>query len=96
MSRLAHQGRQSHHPQIAALALGVAALGQFSGGGGRDVGVEVGRVERQHVRRQREAPDGRAGDLDLRLLQLLLGDLGGQPVERLPGEGRGRQARYPR
>jgi hypothetical protein len=30
MSRLAHQSRQSHHPQIAALAFGMAAPRQFS------------------------------------------------------------------
>lgn len=43
-----------------------------------------------------ESPGGRAGDLDLRLLQLLIADLRGQPVVGLAGECRGRQARHPR
>jgi hypothetical protein len=40
--------------------------------------------------------DGRAGDLDLRILQLFLSDLRGQSVKRLAGKRRGWQARYPR
>jgi hypothetical protein len=31
--------------------------------------VQRGRVERRRVRRQREMPNGGAGDLDLRILQ---------------------------
>jgi hypothetical protein len=60
------------------------------------VRVKIGRVERQHVRRQLEILDGRAGDFDLRILQLLLFDLRRQTVKRLPGKRRSRQARYPR
>jgi len=40
--------------------------------------VQRGRVERQHVRRQREMPNGGAGDLDLRILQLCIGNQRGQ------------------
>ena len=94
MSRLAHQSRQSDHPQIASLALGVAAARQLPWCSGGDMRVKVGRVERQHVRRQLEAPNDRAGDLDLRLLQLFIRDLGGQSMKRLPGKPGGRQARH--
>src|SRR6266404_5386246 len=96
MPCLTDQSRQSHHAQIASLALGVPAPGQFSWGGSRDVRIKIGRVERQHVRRQLEMLDGRAGDLDLRTLQLLIGDLRGQSVKRLSGKCSGWQARYPR
>jgi hypothetical protein len=96
MACLTHQSRQSYHAQIASFALGFAAACQFSWSGGGDVRVKVGGIERQHVGRQFEVPDGRAGDLDLRLLQVLISDLRGQPVKRLPGESRGRQARHPR
>jgi hypothetical protein len=94
MSGFTHQSRQPHHPQIASLALGVAATRQFPWCRSGDMRVKVGRVERQHIRRQLEAPNYRAGDLDLRPLQLLLRDLGGQSVKRLPGERGGRQARH--
>ena len=96
MSRLAHQSRQSDHPQIAAFALGVAAARQFPRCGGGDMRVKVGRVERQHVGRQLEAPNDRTGDLNLRLLQLCIRDLGGQAVKRLPGELEGWQTRHAR
>ena len=90
MPRLTNQSRQSHHAQIASFALGVAAARQFSWCGGRHVRIKIGCVERQHIRRQLEVPDNRAGDLHLRFLQLLIVDLCGQPVKRLPGERRGR------
>ena len=45
--------------------------------------VQRGRVERQHVRRQREMPNGGAGDLDLRILQLCIGNLRGSPMKNL-------------
>jgi hypothetical protein len=57
----------------------VAAARQLACGGGCDIRVKVGRVERQHVRRHLEAPDYGAGDLDLGLLQLFVGDLDGHP-----------------
>ena len=92
MSGLTHQSRQSHHTQITSLALGVAAPRQFAWRGRRDVRVKVGRVERQHVRRQLEMADGRAGDLDLRILQLRIGHLRGQSMKRLSAKRSGRQA----
>jgi hypothetical protein len=54
--------------------------------------VQRGRVERQRVRRQREMPNGGAGDLDLRILQLCIGNLRGQPMKNLAGKRRRRQA----
>src|SRR5471030_2614742 len=84
MSCLTHQSCQSHYAQITSFAFGVPAPGQFSWRGRRDVRVKIGRVERQHVRRQLEMLDGRAGDLDLRILQLLISDLRSQSVKRLP------------
>jgi hypothetical protein len=96
MSCLTHQSRQSHHTQIASLAFGVPAPGQFSWCGSRDVRIEIGRIERQHVRRQLKMLDGRAGDLDLRILQLLIGDLRRQSVKRLAGKRRGGEAGHPR
>ena len=54
--------------------------------------VQRGRVERQHVRRQREMPNGGAGDLDLRILQLCIGNLRGPPMKNLAGKCRRRQA----
>src|SRR5258708_702077 len=96
MSCLTHQSRQSHYPQIASLAFGMPAPGQLAWCGSRDVRVEIGRVERQHVRRQLEMLDGGASDLDLRILQLFIRDLRGQSVKRLAGK-RGRwEAGYPR
>ena len=90
MSGLTNQSRQSHYAQILSLALGVAPPRQLSRSRGGDIRVKVGGVEGQHIRRQLETPDSRAGDLDLRSLQLLIGDLRGQPVKRLPRERRGR------
>jgi hypothetical protein len=69
---------------------------QFPGRRRRDVRVEVGGVERQHIGGQREAPHRRPRDRDLGLRQLLLGDVPRQPVERLSGERRGGEARDPR
>ena len=54
--------------------------------------VQRGRVERRRVRRQREMPNGGAGDLDLRILQLCIGNLRGQPMKNLAGKRRRRQA----
>src|ERR1017187_8271078 len=96
MSSLTHQGRQPRHSQITALALGVSAPGQLSWRGSRDMGVKIGRVERQHVRRQLEMLDRRAGDLNLPFLQLLVADLRRQSVKRLAGKRRGWQAGYSR
>ena len=62
MSGLTHQSRQSHHTQVTSLALGVPTPGQLTGRGGRDVSVKIGCVKRQHVHRQLEMLDGRAGD----------------------------------
>src|SRR5471030_1502433 len=95
MSCLTHQSCQSHYAQITSFAFGVPAPGQFSWRGRRDVRVKIGRVERQHVRRQLEMLDGRAGDLDLRILQLLISDLRSQSVKRLASKRRGWQAGYP-
>ncbi len=96
MSRLTHQGRQSDHAQIPSFALGVAAARQFSWCGGCDMRVKVRRVERQHIRRQLEAPDDGASDVDLCLLQMCIRHLGGKPVKRLPGKRGSWQTRHAR
>jgi hypothetical protein len=49
MTGLADEQAQANHAQVAALALGMTTPRQLAGGRRRDVRVEVGRVERQHV-----------------------------------------------
>jgi hypothetical protein len=69
---------------------------QLPWGRRRDVRVEVGGIERQHIRRKLEPPHRRPREGHLRRLQLLLGHLLRQPVKRLPAERLIRQAREPR
>ena len=86
MPRLTHQNRQSHYAQIGSLALGVTSARKLSRCRGGDVSVEVGRIERQQIRRQLEPCGGSAGNLNLRRLQVLIRNLRCQPVECLPGK----------
>jgi len=60
------------------------------------MGIEVRRVEREHVRREFEARDGRFSDGNLRLLQLFIRHLLRNTMEGLSGERRAWQARYTR
>jgi hypothetical protein len=96
MPRLADQHAQPDHPQILALALGVSASSKLTRRQGVDVGIEVRRVEGQHVRREFEVRHRRLGDGHLSLLQVVLGDLLSEAMKRLPSERRSRQARHPR
>ncbi len=93
---LADQHPQPHHPQVAALALGVSAPRQLPGRRRRNGGVEVGGVEGEHLRRKLEARHRRARDGQLRAFQLLRGDAGRAAMKRLPGEALDRQAGNPR
>ena len=96
MPRLAHQQAQPDHPQIAALALGVPTTGELPRGQRGDMRIEVRGVEREHVRAEIEAGNGRLRDRHLRPLQIALGDLLRHAMERLPAERRARQTRQAR
>ena len=96
MPRLADQQAQPYHAQVASLALGVPSPGQFAGRLCVDVGVEIGCIERQHVRGQLEAGDGGPRDGHLRLLQLLVAHLLGDAMKGLAGERAARQTRHAR
>ena len=96
MPRLADQHAQPDHPQILALALGVSASSKLARRQGGDVGVEVRRVEGQHVGRELEVRHRRLGDGHLSMLQVVIGDLLGDAMKCLPAERRSGQARHPR
>jgi hypothetical protein len=67
VTRLADQQAKTHHTQIPALTLGMPATCQLARRHGRDVGVEIGCVERKDISRKFEAGHSRLRDRDLRL-----------------------------
>src|SRR5262249_11226513 len=93
VTSLADQDPQPDHPEVTALALGVAAPRQLSLRGRCDMRVEIRGVERQHVGGKLEAPDRSLRERNLRRFQLLFGHLLGNAIERLARELRGRQTR---
>jgi hypothetical protein len=60
------------------------------------VSIEIGGIKSQHIGRQLKALDRRAGDRDLGLLQIDIGDLSGQSMKSLARECRRRQTRHAR
>ena len=86
MTGLADEQAQANHAQVAALALGMTSTSQLASGRRRDVRVEVGRVERQHVGGQLEPPDRSLRKLDLCHLELALGHRLRDAMERLACE----------
>jgi hypothetical protein len=66
VSGLAHQDPKPDHAKVTPLALCMPTASQRARGRRGDVGVEVGRVERQHIRRQAEPAHRRLCDRNLR------------------------------
>ena len=96
MTGLTDQYPDSHDPQVVAFALGMSASRQRSGRRRRDMGVEVRRVERQHIGRQFEALDRCPGECNLRRFQSLVRYALGNAMECLAGKLRGTQTRHSR
>ncbi|UUZ69068.1 hypothetical protein LP416_04805 [Polaromonas sp. P2-4] len=92
----ADQDAKPDDTQVASLALGVAAPGQLAGRLRVDVGIEVRRVEREHVGGQLEAGHRSLRDGHLGLLQLLIAYLLRDAMKGLAGERRARQTRQAR
>src|SRR5580698_1724137 len=67
------------------------AARQLPGRHRRNVGVKIGGIERQHVGGKIEPSHRRLRNCDLRLLQLLIGDMLGHPMIGLARECRRRQ-----